>query len=118
MAKWRAENQHRVFGYARSYYIRHKELISLRSKGRSEMCRTKRSLHAKEYRLNNYELLRLREKESTKKAILGLKDSYIKNLIIREGKIKRSHIPKCLVEAKRMQILINRTLKEHQKCKT
>ncbi len=65
----------------------------------------------KEYEKNNPEKRSARQKRFKDKAVLELKDSYVKQNIVKGTGLKHSHIPDVLVEIKRDLLKLKREIK-------
>ena len=127
------KNKEKIAKYKKDYEIKNKDKIQKRReeyerKNKSEI-RKRNKVSVEKYRLKNRDKVRERDfayraknkgrlKEYAAKRAGDLKYTYVARLIIGKGsELGVDSIPNVLVEAKRMQILINRTLKEMKNAK-
>jgi hypothetical protein len=109
----RQKNEH-TKEYNKKYYLEHSE----KSKARASLWRKENPEYAKAisraWREAHPEQKKLSAREYAKKQRAKLSDSYIKAIFNHSigGSIVVNNIPKELIEAKRLQILINRRIKD------
>lgn len=123
LRKWRAKNIDKVNFYAREYYKRNKERCLKRGSEYRERNRDYFNLKNKEWRgknkekydslhkewlANNKDKVKGYRKKYKNDIVRNLSDGYVKQLL----ELKGCEIPVGMIEAKRLQILINRKIKE------
>ena len=146
--KYRENNKENIKVHKRKYYLKHKENISKKAKLTYKKNKSVYTDRAKRYRkdnekaikkakkidyLNNQQKVKDRtkkwrqqnkeralenDKRKSKKYVKELRDSYLKNLLIRKHKIPKSEITKDILEIQRTILKIKRydkTKKTHRK---
>ncbi len=136
-SKYRADNKDKIKEYQLKHYKNNKDKIAeynknnkdkiadYRANNRNKIKEHKAKYRAnnkdkikyadKKYRLENLEKHRERCKEWAKRSSAGLSYGYIIQTIKQKTCLKPNDIPNSLIEAKRMQIMIHRKIKEMKK---
>ena len=130
--KWQEENKERFMAKKKEYAAAHREKISAQQKERvrkafaedpekvREQRRAKKArLKAKDPQAWNEKMTKYNH-ASQKRMVVELSDAYVRQRLARENddgprKISAKDIPQGLVEAKRLQLMIVRSLK-NEKC--
>lgn len=123
MAMTEKERAERKYFYNRNHRANNLEKVrqqekTARDKYRDKLGHDRLLQYTREYReknrkhLNRVDLIRSRAK------IDSLADVYVAWTIRKGTDLKKSDIPKELIELKRQQIILHRTIREIQKCKT
>ena len=107
-AKYRESNKDKLRESSLKYSENNKEKI----KESNAKSKAKNRERMKEYWVKYHARNKYKEQAYYKDRRKNLVDRYVISLIRKKSSLKVKDIPKSLIEAKRMQILINRTLKE------
>ena len=111
---WKANNKDKLKEQLSRYRAKNKDKIkAVRANYRRKSKDKIKNYNAKYREINGDKLREMGAFDRN-----NLLDKYVVRTIVQGTTLKSSDIPGSLIEAKRMQMLINRTLKEHQKCKT
>ena len=103
------EKKDELDAQCREYYLRNKEAILARSKRYNALPEIKE--HRQSYRKQR----RAEDRVAVRQKIAELDSNYVK-LVIRQGtNLKHCHIPASLVEAKRVQLMILRSLRNEKR---
>jgi hypothetical protein len=108
---WASRNKAHCSLRAKKYYENNKITCSEGAKNWYMNNKDRRMQLNKIWVSDNLEKVRINMKKQNKKSRDTLDDNFIKSQIVQRTKIKRKDIPKDLIELKRVQLLINREIR-------
>lgn len=109
--KYNSNNKDKIKKRKANYYVKNKDKINEYGANYRANNKDKNRERMASYREANRDKIRERSASDRK----NLEKKYLIVLIRHKSTLKVKDIPAELIEAKRMQMLINRTIKEHQK---
>jgi len=101
--------------YKKEYYAKNKTKLIKKVIEWQKENKERYIKRVKEWKMKNYNAWLQNERERHKTKVENLTDDYVVKLLKGEGKLLMKDIPKELIEAKRLQILIKREIKNLNK---
>lgn len=110
--KYYKDNKEKICKKSLENYKKNKDAINIKRKEYTKKTSETNILRATKWRKNNPKRHRENVRKKNKRNVDLLKDIYIKSILCNRSSLRFPDIPKEWVEAKKVQILIKRQLKE------